>query len=93
MAEEMMMQESMTLNEAMGPDNAQALNQPDDEIRVIIMSRLESLAPEELQKLDQMIDGESARILLKILPELEDVINMIVEQSAAQPQAGALAAM
>jgi len=93
MAEEMMMQESMTLNDAMGQDNAQALMQPDDEIRVIIMSRMEMLSPQELQKLDQMIDGESARILLKILPELEDVIGMIANQTQAPQQAGALAAM
>ena len=89
----MMMQESMTLNDAMGPDSSQALSQPDDEIRVIVMSRLETLSPEELQKLDQMIDGESARILLKILPELEDVIGMISNQTEAPQQAGALAAM
>lgn len=89
----MMMQESMTLNEAMGPDSAQALMQPDDEIRVIVMSRMETLSPQELQKLDQMIDGESARIFLKILPELEDVIGMIANQVQAPQQAGALATM
>jgi hypothetical protein len=83
MADQMMMGEP-TLNEGMGPESAQAMLQPDPEVRVIVMSRLETLTPQELQKLDSMIDGESARILLKILPELEDVIGMIAGQAQAQ---------
>tara|TARA_R100000656_G_scaffold124323_1_gene102259 strand:+ start:386 stop:670 length:285 start_codon:yes stop_codon:yes gene_type:complete len=92
MADQMMMGEP-TLNEGMGPESAQAMLQPDPEVRVIVMSRLETLTPQELQKLDSLIDGESARILLKILPELEDVIGMIAGQAQAQqpPPMGALA--
>jgi hypothetical protein len=93
MADQMMMEESVSLNEGMGPESAQAMLQPDPEVRVIVMSRLETLTPAELKKLDSMIDGESARILLKILPELEDVIGMIAGQAQAQqpPPMGALA--
>ena len=85
MADQMMMEEP-TLNEGMGPESAQAMLQPDPEVRVIVMSRLETLTPQELQKLDSMIDGERARILLKILPELEDVIGMIAGQAQQPPQ-------
>ena len=85
MADQMMTGEP-TLNEAMGPEGSQAMLQPDPEVRVIVMSRLETLTPQELQKLDSMIDGESARILLKILPELEDVIGMIAGQAQQPPQ-------
>jgi hypothetical protein len=93
MADQMMMEESVSLNEGMGPENTQAMLQPDPEVRVIVMSRLESLTPDELRKLDSLIDGESARILLKILPELEDVIGMIANQAQQQPPMGALAGM
>jgi hypothetical protein len=90
---EMMMDESVSINEEMGGDASQAMMQPDDDIRIVVMSRLESLTPDELRKLDSLIDGESARILMKILPELEDVINMVASQVQQQPQMGALAQM
>jgi hypothetical protein len=90
---EMMMDESVSINEEMGSDASQAMMQPDDDIRIVVMSRLESLTPDELRKLDSLIDGESARILMKILPELEDVINMVASQVQQQPRMGALAQM
>ena len=69
-----------TLNQSMGPDAANMMMQADDDMRVVLLSRLESLTPEELQTLDTMIDGNSARVMLKLLPELQQVIEMIAAQ-------------
>ena len=85
-----------TLNQAMGPEASQLMMKPDDDMRVVLLSRLESLTPEELATLDSVIDGNSARVLLKLLPELEQVIEMISAQMGdAGPDQGrgALASM
>ena len=93
MAEEMMAPES-TLNTEMGQEAAQMMMQPDDAVRVILLSRLESRPPEELKALDRAIDGASARILLKLLPELQDLIETSMSRKAAGgQQGGALAGM
>jgi len=82
--EAMLAQQGPSINEGLGPEAAQAMLQPDDEIRMIILSRLESLTPEELQILNRLIDGNSARILLKILPELEDLIGAAVARRGSR---------
>lgn len=93
MAEEMMAPES-TLNTEMGQEAAQMMMQPDDEIRIILLSRLESMTPEELKALDRAIDEASASVLLKLLPELQDLIETSMSRKAAgRQQAGALAGM
>tara|TARA_R100001015_G_C4629962_1_gene191221 strand:+ start:842 stop:1123 length:282 start_codon:yes stop_codon:yes gene_type:complete len=93
MSEEMMMQpRQSTLNTEMGPEASQMMMQADPEIQVVLLSRLESLTPQELQALDRAIDGETAKILMKLLPELEELINAIGGQQQA-PQQGALAGM
>ena len=83
-----------TLNTEMGPEAAQLMMQPDKEVRIILMSRLESLTPEELQILDRAIDGNTARVLLKLLPELQDLVETSMSRKAAGGQQnGALAGM
>ena len=93
MVERMPVQQS-TLNTEMGPEAAQMMMQPDEEVRIILLSRLESMTPEELQALDRAIDGNTARVLLKLLPELQDLIETSISRAAAGGQQnGALAGM
>ena len=91
---EQMMQQQRRLNDEMGAEAAGMMMQPDDEVRVILLSRLESMTPEELKALDRAIDGASARVLLKLLPELQDLIETSMSRKAAGgQQGGALAGM
>lgn len=88
------MQEEMTLNREMGPEAAQMMMNKDEDIRIVLLSRLESMTPEELKTLDRAIDGASAKVLLKLLPELDDLIEMSMSrQMAGRQQGGALARM
>ena len=94
MSEEMRMQpQQQTLNQGMGQEAAQMMMQADPEIQVVLLSRLESLTPQELQALDRAIDSETAKILMKLLPELEELINQIGGAQQRAPQQGALAGM
>ena len=94
MSEEMMMQRGQsTLNREMGPEASQMMMQADPEIQIVLLSRLESLTPEELRALDKAIDSETAKILMKLLPELEELINQIGGAQQRAPQQGALAGM
>jgi hypothetical protein len=87
-------QQPETFNQSIGPEASQSMLQPDPEVRLILISRLESLTPEELKILDRIIDGNSARILLKLLPELKDLVEISVSRKAAgDAGAGALAGM
>jgi|TARA_R110002020_G_scaffold48763_7_gene139006 FixJ family two-component response regulator len=90
----MAMANQRSVNEEIGPDSAQSMMQPDPDIQVVIMSRLESLSPEELQLLDRVIDGQTAAVLLKILPELGELIDMSMSRkNAGGAQMGALGGM
>ena len=94
MSEEMRMQpQQQTLNQGMGQEAAQMMLQADPEIQVVLLSRLESLTPQELEALDRAIDSETAKILMKLLPELEELINQIGSAQQRAPQQGALAGM
>jgi|TARA_R110000824_G_scaffold203911_1_gene388613 hypothetical protein len=94
MSEEMRMQpQQQTLNQGMGQEAAQMMLQADPEIQVVLLSRLESLTPQELEALDRAIDSETAKILMKLLPELEELINQIGGAQQRAPQQGALAGM
>ena len=52
------MPEEMTINREIGPDAAQMMMQKDDDVRVLLLSRLESMTSEELKALDKAIDGD-----------------------------------
>ena len=52
MAEEVI-QEQASIVEAMPEGAPQAMMQPDDDIRVVLLARLEMMQPEELQALDR----------------------------------------
>tara|TARA_Y100000356_G_C11033948_1_gene169941 strand:+ start:126 stop:491 length:366 start_codon:yes stop_codon:yes gene_type:complete len=85
-----------TINEAMGVETAEAMKQPDQRIQIVLMSRLQSMDPAELKELDRAIDSKTARVLIKLLPELEILINEIMNRGMGgnQPsEMGALSGM
>ena len=79
----------------------QRLMQPSQEIGAVLIARLSLMSPEELRTLDKAINPESARVLAKLLPELEQIIQQIEsssgqnrqQQPAPQQQMGALGGM
>tara|TARA_Y100000052_G_C2905731_1_gene59465 strand:- start:149 stop:487 length:339 start_codon:yes stop_codon:yes gene_type:complete len=84
-----------TLNEAMPPEGVDIMKRPDQSIQMVLLSRLESMSPEELKELDRAIDSKTAKILMKLLPELEELINASMSNKGGAPKddMGALGGM
>lgn len=79
------------------PAEARAnLMKSSDGIRAVLMSRLANMGPEELRMLDSAITPEVARVLMKLLPELQELVQAVAGQSkgmqrqAAPQQAGGM---
>jgi hypothetical protein len=80
------------------PEAQQRLMQPSEEIGAVLLARISLMSPEELQTLDRAITPDTARVLAKLLPELEQIIQQISNapsqaQQPAQQQMGALGGM
>ena len=73
---------------AMPPEAVQNLMQPSEEMQAVLLARISNMAPQELQMLDSAITPEVANVLMKLLPELGQIINQIGGQ--AEPEMGAL---
>jgi hypothetical protein len=58
----------------------QKILQPSKAVGTVLMSRLMEMSPEELQMLDKAITPDVAGVLIKLLPELQQIIET-VEQS------------
>ena len=48
----------------------------DPDIQTVLVSRLSQMSPEELRLMDQALTPEVASVLLKLLPELKELIEM-----------------
>ena len=80
------------------PEAQQRLMQPSEEIGAVLLARISLMSPEELKTLDRAITPDTARVLAKLLPELEQIIQQISNASSpaqqpAQGQMGALGGM
>lgn len=77
------------------PRAVEALQQPSQEIQAVLVSRLSNMSPEDLQMLDSVITPQVASILVRLLPELQQIIDMAQSQEQPMPeeQMGALGAM
>ena len=53
------------------------LKKPSESIQIVLMSRLAEMTPEELQKLDSAITPDVMSVLIKLLPELAELIERI----------------
>ena len=94
MNKDMPMEESMpmppegarTLNEAMPPEGVEIAKRPDQSIQMVLLSRLEDMSPEEIKELDRAIDSKTAKVLMKLLPELAELINRSMAKSGGAPK-------
>jgi|TARA_R110002167_G_scaffold295412_2_gene499953 hypothetical protein len=84
------------------PEAMKNLLQPDEEIAAMLVARLSAMSPQELQMLDTVITPEVAQVLMKLLPELQELISAVEGGGAPQadprmaaqsPQMGALGGM
>ena len=58
----------------------------DPDIQTVLVSRLSQMSPDELRTMDQALTPEVATILLKLLPELKELIDLIGQQPQAKAQ-------
>ena len=68
------------------PQEARArLMQPSEEIGAVLVARIANMEREELKMLDQAITPDVARVLIKLLPELQQIISQM-SQAPQLPQ-------
>jgi len=67
--------EDMGIN--MPEEAKENLKKPSESIQIVLMSRLAEMTPEELQKLDSAITPDVMNVLIKLLPELSELIEKI----------------
>ena len=98
MAEEMNMEgASMGPLAAMPADARELMMQADEDIAAVLLARLANMSPQELQSLDAAITPAVASVLMKLLPELSQIIDAVGAEGEmpqqGQPQMGALGGM
>ena len=72
------------------------LMQPSEEIGAVLVARIANMEREELRMLDKAITPDVARVLVKLLPELQEIISQMAQspqQAAPEDQMGALGGM
>ena len=71
------------------PEQAKArLAEPSEKMKVVLMSRLAEMSPDELQALDKIITPEVLDVIMKLLPELGALIQEVMKmpEEAMQEQ-------
>ena len=92
-------QEGANMNplSSMPAEARQALMRPSEEIRAVLMARLANMSPEELRMLDNAISPDVARVLIRLLPELQQIVEQVAgnprEQEQPREGMGALGGM
>ena len=70
------------------PEAMKNLLKPDEEIAAMLVARLSAMSEQELRMLDTVITPEVAKVLMKLLPELQELIEAVGGGAAQQaPQA------
>ena len=82
---------------AMDPEARQMMMQADEDIAAVLLARLANMSPEELQSLDSAITPAVASVLMKLLPELGQIIDAVTSEGEmpeqGEMQMGALGGM
>ena len=71
------------LDTGMPKDAKDVMMKPSEGIKNALFMRLSNMTPEELQMLDKAITPEVASVLIKLLPEMQELIEM-VEQGGVE---------
>lgn len=78
-------------------DAKATLMSPDEDIAAVVMSRLSNISEMELKQLQDVITPATAPIIMKILPELMQILEVSLakggQQQMPEQQMGALGAM
>ena len=78
-------------------DAKATLMSPDEDIATVVMSRLSNISEMELKQLQDVITPATAPIIMKILPELMQILEISLakggQQQMPEQQMGALGAM
>ena len=75
------------------PEAKKNLLMPDETIAGMLVARLSAMSEQELQMLDKVITPEVAQVLVKLLPELEELIAAVgAGQAPSQAQDSRMAA-
>jgi len=72
----------------LSPEVREGMMRPSEEIKAVLLARLSNMSPEELQMLDAAITPEVAQVLVRLLPELREIVEQVgAQQSAPAEQA------
>ena len=63
--------------ERMPPESVERLMRPSEEIGAVLVARLSNMSPEELRMLDSAITPQVAQVLMRLLPELAELVAQI----------------
>ena len=77
MGEQPPMESQMQMSEAIPPEAREKIMGSSDVVATILMTRLTQMSPEELRMLDKAITPQVAGVLLKLLPELQKLIEAV----------------
>tara|TARA_R110000803_G_scaffold90917_1_gene158345 strand:+ start:526 stop:837 length:312 start_codon:yes stop_codon:yes gene_type:complete len=70
----------------LSPEAREGMMRPSEEIKAVLLARLGNMAPEELSMLDQAITPAVAQVLVRLLPELREIVEQVGAQESAPEQ-------
>ena len=79
--------------EQMPPEAVERLMQPSEEIGAVLVARLSNMSPDELRMLDSAITPQVAQVLMRLLPELAELVAQIDQGGQGDAMMGALGSM
>ena len=77
MPRELMPMPRERMPERMPPEAVERLMRPSEEIGAVLVARLSNMSPEELRMLDSAITPQVAQVLMRLLPELAELVAQI----------------
>ena len=58
----------------------------DPDIQTVLVSRLSQMSPDELRVMDQALTPEVTTVLMKLLPELKELIDQLEQKQEREPK-------
>mgnify|MGYP003625426408 FL=1 len=83
MGEQPPMESQRQMSDIVPPEAREQVMGSSKTVATILMTRLTQMNPDELQMLDKAITPEVASVLIKLLPELKDLIDAVEQGGVA----------
>ena len=83
MGEQPPMESQIQMSDIVPPEAREQVMGSSKTVATILMTRLTQMNPDELQMLDKAITPEVASVLIKLLPELKDLIDAVEQGGVA----------